>query len=203
MNAAPDDGRPEIGAKGASDDASAGAPLSIDSLDLAKLQDARLLRALDWWRGLAAAAQAPVPDRAQLDPIAIPDLLPYVILWDVVPGNDSPQPLFRCRLAGNMLDEMRGGKAKGQWLHERFSPATRSQAQADHEAVVRLARPLVVERTMRWVDKPYYKYRRLMLPFTHREAALVAGSDPLLRDPRLADPHRVAQLFNVVSFIGE
>ncbi|WP_341893953.1 PAS domain-containing protein [Ferrovibrio terrae] len=173
------------------------APASPDTrpgLDLSRLQDARLLRARAWWQGLADEAGTALPDRSQLEPATIRDLLPYAILWDVVPQPDDSHR-FRCRLAGTMLDEMRGRPPRGQWLHERFTADTLPEAQADHEAVVQLAQPLLFERSMRWVDKPYYKFRRLMLPFTHRAAAERCD------DPLLADPARVAMLFSVVSFI--
>lgn len=163
----------------------------------ATLADPRLLRALAWWQGLREDPSR-IPDRIRLDPTQIPDLLPHAILWDVLPAtDDSDRRLYRCRLAGTMLNDIYGREARGQWLHEQYGEES-AKMQAEYDAVVRLHRPFCTEHRMSWADKPYYRYRRLMLPFTHRVAAQ-RSENPVLR----ADPDRVALLFNVVSFIGE
>lgn len=168
--------------------------------DLSGLNDGRLRRALTWWQDLAMAEDRSIPDRSRLDPGAIPDLLPYAMLWDVVPyeaADGSSGWRYRSRLTGTMIDEMRGGAPRGQWMHERFGTEA-ARAGEDHDAAVQLARPLLFERDLGWIGKPYYRYRRLILPFTHRAAAL-RSADPVLRK----DANRVALIFNVISFIGE
>jgi hypothetical protein len=170
--------------------------------DLA-LTDPRLQRALAWWQGLQdspVAAPGAIPDRHRLDPTQIPDLLPHAILWDVLPapqdGANLPgRLLYRCRLAGTMLNDVYGREARGQWLHEQYG-AESAVMQAEYDAVVRLRRPFCTEHRMSWADKPYYRYLRLMLPFTHRASAQ-RSDNPAVR----TDPERVALLFNVVSFI--
>jgi hypothetical protein len=173
--------------------------------DLSQLRDARLLRALAWWQGLRDSP-AVIPDRIRLDPTLIPDLLPHAILWDVLPATEDDGPgaanlgdrlLYRCRLAGTMLNDVYGREARGQWLHDLYGDQNAAM-QAEYDAVVRLRRPLCSEHRMSWADKPYYRYLRLMLPFTHRAAAERSDS-AVLRSA----PDRVALLFNVVSFIGE
>ncbi len=159
------------------------------------LADPRLQRALAWWQGLQETLSE-IPDRIRLDPTQIPDLLPHAILWDVLPAEDG-RLLYRCRLAGTMLNDIYGREARGQWLHEQYGEET-AMMQAEFDAVVRGRRPLCAEHRMSWADKPYYRYQRLMLPFTHRAAAQ-RSDNPVLR----ADPDPVALLFNVVSFIGE
>ncbi|MBS4048960.1 MAG: PAS domain-containing protein [Alphaproteobacteria bacterium] len=164
------------------------------------LADSCLPRALAWWQGLREGPSQ-IPDRIRLDPTQIPDLLPHAILWDVLPPAEATAKapgrlLYRCRLAGTMLNDFYGREARGQWLHEQFGDES-AVMQAEYDAVVRLRRPLCTEHRMSWADKPYYRYRRLMLPFTHRVAAQ-RSENPVLR----ADPDRVALLFNVVSFIG-
>lgn len=155
--------------------------------------DPRLRRALAWWQGLQETPSE-IPDRIRLDPTQIPDLLPHAILWDVLPAEDGRR-LYRCRLAGTMLNDIYGREARGQWLHEQYG-AESAVMQADYDAVVRRRRPFCAEHSMSWADKPYYRYQRLMLPFTHRASAQ-RSDNPALR----TDPDRVALLFNVVSFI--
>jgi len=179
--------------------------MAADPHNLADLAvaDPRLQRALAWWQGLRAPAETlpevtpgVIPDRIRLDPTQIPDLLPHAILWDVLPSEDGRR-LYRCRLAGTMLNDIYGREARGQWLHEQYGDES-AKMQAEYDAVVQLRRPLCTEHRMSWADKPYYRYQRLMLPFTHRASAQ-RSDNPALR----ADPDRVALLFNVVSFIGE
>jgi hypothetical protein len=193
-----------------SDDLAEALPAGLRrAADLSQLRDPRLLRALAWWQGLRDPGQTSpgqtgndIPDRARLDPGEIPDLLPHAILWDVLAATDedglpADRLLYRCRLAGTMLNDFYGREARGQWLHEQYGDESAAM-QAEYDAAVRLRRPLWAEHRMSWADKPYYRYLRLMLPFTHRAAA--GRSDtPALR----SDPDRVALIFNVISFIGE
>jgi hypothetical protein len=169
--------------------------------DLSRVSDPRLTRALAWWQGLQDDP-AMIPDRIRLDPTQIPDLLAWAILWDVLPAaedtaNAPGRLLYRCRLAGTMLNDFYGREARGQWLHEQYRDESAAM-QVDYDAVVRLRRPLCSEHRMSWADKPFYRYLRLMLPFTHRAAA-GRSDNPALRN----DPDRVALIFNVISFIGE
>ena len=96
-----------------------------------------------------------------------------------------------------MLNDFYGREARGQWLHEQYGDESAAM-QVEYDAVVRLRRPLWTEHRMSWADKPFYRYLRLMLPFTHRAAA-GRSDQPALRN----DPDRVALIFNVISFIGE
>jgi hypothetical protein len=47
------------------------------------ISDSRLLRAHSYWREKSAGR--PFPDRRDIDPVEIPDLLPFIVLWDVLP----------------------------------------------------------------------------------------------------------------------
>lgn len=167
--------------------------------DMGAVSDARLLRALDWWRGLATVSALPLPDRAQIDPAAIPDLLPYCILWDVLHGPDETR-LYRCRLAGTILCEVYGRDGRGLMLHEMFGDET-AQMQAELDVAVTHARPFHAEHRMTWAKKEFYKYRRVLLPFTHRAAALRLDGRPM--DDTGENPGRVGLLMNVISFVAE
>lgn len=167
--------------------------------DMRALSDPRLLRALDWWRGLAAQSSAApggrIPDRALIDPAEITDLLPYCILWDVLHGPNDTR-LYRCRLAGTILCEVYGRDGRGLMLHEMFGDDT-AEMQAGLEVAVIHARPFHAEHRMTWAKKDFYKYRRVLLPFTHRAAAL------RLDGQREENPARVGLLMNVISFVPE
>lgn len=163
--------------------------------DMRGLSDPRLLRALDWWRGLATVSALPLPDRAQVDPAEITDLLPYCILWDVLHGPNDTR-LYRCRLAGTILCEVYGRDGRGLMLHEMFGDDT-AEMQAGLDVAVLHARPFHAEHRMTWAKKDFYKYRRVLLPFTHRAAALRLDGRPE------ENPARVGLLMNVISFVPE
>jgi hypothetical protein len=163
--------------------------------DMSGVSDPRLLRALDWWRGLATVSALPLPDRAQIDPAAITDLLPYCILWDVLHGPNDTR-LYRCRLAGTILCEVYGRDGRGLMLHEMFGDDT-AQMQAGLDVAAIHARPFHAEHRMTWAKKDFYKYRRVLLPFTHRAAALRLDGRPE------ENPARVGLLMNVISFVPE
>ncbi|WP_341893954.1 PAS domain-containing protein [Ferrovibrio terrae] len=157
------------------------------------LSDPLLREGLEWWRGLSGPADDDghhsLPDRSRIEAPAIKTLLPNTMLWDV--SEDRHGGLqFRCRLAGTLLVEMLGQEVTGRWLHELFGEETACMHR-ELGAVVRMRRPYYSVHQMSWAGKPYYRYCRLMLPFTHHARHLPGD-----------DPQRVALLCNLVSFIG-
>jgi hypothetical protein len=164
----------------------AGVPAGLHA-EVDSLSDPKLVRALAWWRSLAGPGGS-LPDRSRIEPAAIKDLLPNTILWDV--SDDHSGGLqFRCRLAGTMLEEMLGQEVTGRWLHQMFGDETACMHR-ELGAVVRQRRPYFSEHQMSWADKPYYRYCRLMLPFTHHARHLPGD-----------DLQRVGLLCNVISFV--
>ena len=140
--------------------------------DMARLQDAPLRRAYDWWRGLPRdmlAGGLALPDRTQIDPLAIPDLLPHVVLWAVLHQPDGSFR-YRCRLAGTAMVEIHGYEFTGQWMED-FHGAENARIQPEYDFVARSGRPHHVERTLFWMNRDYRRYRRLLLPFGDATAA--------------------------------
>ena len=75
-------------------------------IDPGAIRSDRLLRALSYWQKLKGDRSA--PDRADFDPIEIPDIMPHVVMWDAVQPNG-----FRCRLAGTKMVEIHGRELTG------------------------------------------------------------------------------------------
>lgn len=165
-------------------------PLSPEQgTDLSRISDARILRGLDWWRGLAAASGTAIPDRSQLDPAAIPDLLPHLVLWQAQwPATGESAPQFRCRLAGTFMVEIHGREFTGESMAQ-FHGAVNDRIQPEYDLVARSGRPHYAERSLFWMNRDYQRYCRILLPFTHREAAKT--------DTEAA---RVALILNVSNF---
>jgi len=66
------------------------------------------------------AGKAPpgkLPARRNIDPLEIPDLLPYVMLVDVVRAPDAP-PRYRIRLAGSEVVRIQGADATGKFVEQ-------------------------------------------------------------------------------------
>lgn len=170
-----------------------------DGTRMESLRDARLRRALDWWTGLERDNGSAVPDRAQIDPLTIPDLLPYCLLWNVTDGAEG-RLHYVCRLAGTILCEMYGGEARGLTLEQMFATEAAGMRREFDVAILHGC-PFHAAHRMTWADRPYYRYYRLLLPFTHRAAAtpdsapasLAAGHE--LRRPVL--------LMSIISFVPE
>jgi hypothetical protein len=127
-------------------------------MDLSAVTDRRLLRAVEYWR--AKAAGRAMPDRRDLDPAEIPDLLPWIILWDVVPGG------YRVRLAGTAICDALGRELRGldfDTLHGSGAAAIKP----DYDYVVREIQPHYAERSTWWDHRSYRSYKRVLLPFTN------------------------------------
>lgn len=72
------------------------------------------VRALyEYWRSIHPGPGR-LPGRAAVDPMAIPQLLPYIMLLDVV----GQPPRFRYRLIGTRMVDALGTDFTGRWLDE-------------------------------------------------------------------------------------
>ncbi len=146
------------------------APVSHDAIvagaDMSRLRDAPLLRAYDWWQSLprqTGSQGLSLPDRTAIDPCAIPDLLPHVVLWAVLHQPDGSLR-YRCRLAGTAMVEIHGHEFTGEWMEE-FHGTENPRIQPEYDFVTRSGRPHHVERSLFWMNRDYRRYRRLLLPF--------------------------------------
>ena len=137
-------------------------------MDLSGVTDGRLVRGIEYWRKKAGGR--PMPDRRDLNPAEIPDLLPWIMLWDVVPGT------YKVRLAGTGICEAHGRELKDLDFETIHGEGT-SAIKPDYDYVVRSCQPHYAERTMWWNHRTYRSYRRVLFPFTNGRAdcALILG----------------------------
>lgn len=115
-------------------------PIGVQSSDT-QLPDAHLRKALTYWQ--RKCGQRRMPRRADIDPVEMPDLLPYVRLVDVVaPGQ------YRYRVVGSELEQMHGGlKFTGRFVHEALPPPLADQVIPVYDECVRERRPVFLENT--------------------------------------------------------
>lgn len=119
-----------------------------------------LCRLYDYWQAKRAGAFA--PPRTAVDPAEIRDLLPYIVLADVV----GTPPRFRIRLAGTHVVEAYGEEITGRYADELDFNGIGPEVLAALQAVVRTGRPGVVRRDFVKQDGRPLRYERLVLPLS-------------------------------------
>ena len=115
-------------------------PFSVPASDT-QLPDPYLRKALAYWQ--RKRGERHMPRRADIDPVEIPDLLPYVRLVDVVaPGQ------YRYRVVGTEVEQLHGGlKFYGRFVHEALPPPIAKQVIPVYDDCVRARRPVILENT--------------------------------------------------------
>jgi hypothetical protein len=111
-------------------------PINMQS---SELPDAHLRKALAYWQSKCGGRH--MPRRGDIDPVEMPELLPYVRLVDVVaPGQ------YRYRVVGTELEQMHGGlKFAGRFVHEALPPPLADQVIPVYDECVRERRPVFLE----------------------------------------------------------
>jgi hypothetical protein len=147
--------------------------VSCGTFDPASLRAQRLRQAFAYWRQKCAGRR--MPARADLDPTEIPELLPWVILVDVLPGD------FRYRLIGTEVCRISHADYTGQLFSTLPGKGPGSVVWSNCEEVVRRKAPF--SRSPPYVGP----------------AAYFRGCENLLM-PLSADGETVNMIFQVVSF---
>lgn len=92
----------------------------------------------DLWRyWQRKRANRPLPNRADIDPMEIPTVLPYVLLVE-----RSDEARFRFRLAGTAVVEAYGMELTGRHVDEVFPPSRRVLAEQHYAMVYQSGRPI-------------------------------------------------------------
>lgn len=112
-----------------------------------QLPDAHLRKALAYWQ--RKRGEREMPRRADIDPVEMPDLLPYVRLVDVVaPGQ------YRYRVVGTEVEQLHGGlKFTGRFVHEALPPSLADRIIPVYDECVRERRPVLLENTFLAPDR--------------------------------------------------
>ncbi len=121
-------------------------PISAPPTD-SQLPDAYLRKALSYWQ--SKRGERHMPRRADIDPVEMPELLPYVRLVEVVaPGQ------YRYRLVGTELEQMHGGlKFAGQFVHDALPPPLADRIIPVYDECVRERKPVFLENTFLAPDR--------------------------------------------------
>ena len=135
------------------------ASLPADCLD--DLRDPRLKRLYEYWRG--HCADAPMPERALIDPLDFRYILGYVTLVEVEP---APRR-YRFRLDGSILAMLSGMDYTGKYLDTLGMPDYIDFVAASYDRVVDHVRPYAYRKQGAF-DKKTFDEETLILPLGHQ-----------------------------------
>lgn len=119
-----------------------------------------LASALDYWESKRSGRVAPA--RADIDPLDMPDLLPRIMLADVV-RNAAGRLDFRYRLSGTGIGRTHGSELTGQGPLDLRPPSYGALIDSHYRQAVRQRRPLAHRITLH-TSKKTCGYARIILP---------------------------------------
>lgn len=145
-----------------------------------KLHDLR-----DYW--MSRRNGKAMPSRGDIDPTAIPRLLPNITLTDVLYN-----PLrFRYRLVGTGIVAMAGRDATGQWLDQELYGDKLQEMLWGFTRCVERKMPMALRESVLFVDKKWVVVEVLFLPLAEQDGAinmLLSGVTILAEDVEIPPP---------------
>lgn len=125
-----------------------------------KYESEALDRLRDYW--LRIRGDREMPRRADLDPLHIPDLLPYLALIEV---EHAPRR-FRWRLIGTHITRAMGRDRTGNYFDEAYSGKVLDDLMNVYERVVQARTPIRHFGRPTFADKAFSNYESTHLPFS-------------------------------------
>jgi len=123
-------------------------------------RDARVKALYDYWDGLRLGRA--MPARADVDPTAIPSLLPMIIMYDVPPNGG-----YTIRLVGEELVEFVGRNATGSLAGSVMPPRSAEVMIRILDAVTSERAPKFRAGKAHWLaDKAYREFEACFLPLS-------------------------------------
>ena len=130
-----------------------------------QLKGERVRRLFDHW--LSLCPDVGVPRRADINPRAVKDLLPYLIMWDYVPGKRTA----RIRLAGTQVVDLLPFEPTGRETAQMLPGEWIALFRAHVPQFYGEQRPMSYHLSMSPVGRPHIAIELLMLPL-RREGEL-------------------------------
>jgi len=112
------------------------------------------------------AAKAPpgkLPGRQHIDPIELGDLLPHLMLVDVVPQGEG-EPRYRIRLIGTDLVAAHGSDPTGKFADEALSGGQVTDIMLGYAEIVRSRQPQFRSGKVASPGREHIPYRRFAFP---------------------------------------
>ena len=124
------------------------------------LRDDRHRRAFAYWR--SKAPEGRLPGRRDIDPLDVPDLLPWLTLVDVV--WEGKRLRLRCRLTGTEVVTRFGRDITGLYAEEAYSGDYLAQVLESYGAIIENRRPHLSRHQVPIEGRENAEYDRLILP---------------------------------------
>ena len=116
------------------------------------LRDDRQRRALAYWR--SKAREGRLPGRPDIDPLEVPDLLPWLTpidaIWAEVEDGQGKRLRLRCRLIGTEVVTRFGRDITGLYAEEAYSGDYLAQALETYGAIIESRRPHLSRQQILW-----------------------------------------------------
>ncbi len=120
-----------------------------------------ILRQLyEYW--LAKRPDGKLPGRQHMDPLDIPDLLPYIYLLDVV--GEGTEVRYRLRLVGTKNVDLFGRDLTGQWLDENYSSTEYDKLAGPLYQAIADRAPKYQRSKVKIPNREFISFERLMCP---------------------------------------
>ncbi len=110
----------------------------------------------DYW--IAKRGQREMPERADIDPVEIPALVPHLSLFAVVGDR------FQFRIAGRLIVEAYGVEPRGKFLDALLPKGYAEVALRAYKAVLESRRPTLARSDMKTPRGGIFPLTRLLLP---------------------------------------
>ncbi|HTY67430.1 MAG TPA: PAS domain-containing protein [Alphaproteobacteria bacterium] len=110
------------------------------------------------------ASKAPpgkLPGRQHIDPLEIPDLLPYLMLVDVIRAEGQP-PRYQIRLVGTRVVAIQGADATGKFVEEVLDKGP--DIIAHYEDILATRQPQYRRGQVATQDRTHVSYQRVAFP---------------------------------------
>ena len=123
--------------------------------------DPRLRRLAEYLAGKVAPGK--LPGRQHIDPAQIPDLLPCLVLYDVV-SQPNGGARYRTRLAGTKVVEILGDEMTGKFLDEMLPTVSGSEIIRQYDGIVETKQPHYLEGNLRNRGREHILFQRIAFP---------------------------------------
>lgn len=119
-----------------------------------------LLKFLDYWRSKCRDGR--LPARADIDPVDIHDMLPGIIIIELI--EDAGRTRYRFRLFGTQHVEFNQRDLTGQCIDEVFGPEDAAKTEAAYARIVKTREPHYWRTHMMMPGREFVHYERVMVP---------------------------------------
>lgn len=124
-------------------------------------RNARFRRLADY-----LAAKAPpekLPGRKHIDPLELADLLPWLMLIDVIP-QASGEPRYRIRLVGTEVVTIQGSDGTGKFVDEVLTASESAEVIRGYGEIVRAHEPEYRRGNVATMGREHIPYERVAFP---------------------------------------